>query len=615
VPSETSSTLPLGDQIRAQIRAGGPMSVSTYMRLCLTHPTEGYYAKSDPLGAAGDFVTAPEISQMFGELIGAWALMHWHVLGKPESFDLVELGPGRGTLMADALRMMTQDPEVMAAMRLVLVENSPALIAQQRERLGQHDPVWVTEIADLDRRQTPLIVIANEFFDTLPIKQYQFLDGHWHERLIGIDDADNLVWGLSETPIAPDTVPGAITAPQDNEICEIAPLAQSTIGELARVLNRRGGGMIAIDYGYTATRTGDTIQAVRNHAPVDPLAHPGNADLTAHVDFEALMNAARAAGAMSQMAGTQGEVLTELGIRQRAETLKATNPERAGQIDNDLDRLIGADRMGDLFKVMVVFGGEPAAPFETDPSLARIDGVRHGFFGRQGGISTGVHAGLNVSYMTEDDPENVTQNRRAATEALGLPDSSLVTVRQVHSATVVTIDESFDPESRPEADGMVTDRPGLTLGILTADCTPVLFADPDAGVIGACHAGWRGAVDGVVANTVEAMKALGAEPARIVAAIGPVIHGADYEVGPEFARDVLARYPDAAPHVFRPSTGAKEHFDLPGFVVDRLRAAGIERIGRVGQSTYARPDVYFSHRYATHRSIAAGRQISLIART
>lgn len=608
MPSELS----LLDQIKTQIRAGGPISLSTYMRLCLTHPEKGYYKKTDPLGAGGDFVTAPEVSQMFGELVGAWALMHWHVIGKPPAFDLVELGPGRGTLMADALRMISRDPEAAEALNLVLLETSDTLIELQREKLGATSPKWVREIADLAEGGRPLIIIANEFFDALPIKQVQFDKGQWHERLIGLD-GDKLVWGLSETALPASAIPETIENPQDGKIFEFSPLAQSTITEIAELLNRRGGGLIAFDYGYTATQTGDTFQAVANHAYAAPLENPGQADLTAHVDFEALINAARSTGAHAHMAGTQAEVLEELGIRQRAEKLIEANPDRKQQIEADLDRLIGPDQMGSLFKTMVVFGAGAAAPFEVGDQLSEASGVRHGFFGRQGGHSTGVFASLNCSLKTNDELTSVVANRATVMHSLMLPPENLATVRQVHSAEVVTVDGSFDPANAPEADGMVTIIPGQALGILTADCTPILFADANAGVIGACHAGWRGAVSGIIENTVEAMVELGADTADIVAAIGPVIFAEDYEVGPDFARDVIAKYPDAAPRFFVPEKGEREHFDLPGFVADRLLAAGVTKIDQVGQSTFARPDLYYSHRYAIRHGIDEGRQISVIA--
>ena len=247
-------------------------------------------------------------------------------------------------------------------------------------------------------------------------------------------------------------------------------------------------------------------------------------------------------------------------------------------------------------------------PFETSAPLAALDGIRHGFFGRNGGISTGDFASLNVSESSGDDRAVVAANRAAILDTLGFP--LLATLSQTHSNRVVTLAESPEAGSRPDADALVTNCPGLLLGILTADCTPIAFADAQAGVVGIAHAGWKGAVDGIAENTIAAMEALGAQRSRIVAAIGPTISGANYEVGPQFAVDLIARNPQAAAHVFVPE-GGKEHFDLPGFVRARLTAAGV-MVDVAGSCTYAAPDRYFSHRYATHQGTKAGRQMSAI---
>jgi len=248
------------------------------------------------------------------------------------------------------------------------------------------------------------------------------------------------------------------------------------------------------------------------------------------------------------------------------------------------------------------------APFEPSPALAAMPAIRHGFFGRQGGTSTGVYAGLNVADSGGDDPAAAAANRAIVAASLGLGEP--VILRQVHSNRAVTL--TAPPTGpRVEADALVTNQPGIALGILTADCTPILFADSVAGIVGAAHAGWRGAVDGIVGNTIAAMVALGADPARIVAAIGPTISGPNYEVGPQFLADFLALHPNGAHHFFTPQ-GKREHFDLPGFVHEQLAAAGITRIEQVGSCTYGAPDRYFSHRYATHQGTTTGRQIAVI---
>ena len=248
-------------------------------------------------------------------------------------------------------------------------------------------------------------------------------------------------------------------------------------------------------------------------------------------------------------------------------------------------------------------------PFARSDAL----GVRHGFFGRTGGASQGEFAGANMSTSVGDDSEAVAANRRSAAEAIGLS-SDLQLLKQIHSADVVTLTEPLAEPGTVAADALVTNQPGLLLAILTADCTPILLADPEAGVIGAAHAGWRGAVDGVVGNTIAAMRALGADPTRIVAAIGPTITQPNYEVGEQFRADFLALHPTGA-RFFTTPPGKRAHFDLPGFVEDQLRHAGAGVVHRVGGCTYAHPDLYFSHRYATHQGTRTGRQVSVIGLT
>jgi YfiH family protein len=251
------------------------------------------------------------------------------------------------------------------------------------------------------------------------------------------------------------------------------------------------------------------------------------------------------------------------------------------------------------------------APFEQSRNLGAVSRLRHGFFGRAGGTSSGDFASLNVSESVGDDPETVARNRADAAAALGASVDDLAIVRQTHSSIVHLLTEPPAGGDGPDGDAMVTNRRGLVLGILTADCAPVLLADPAAGVIGAFHAGWKGAVDGIARETVRAMRELGAEPNRIVAAIGPTISQANYEVGPEFAGKVLARH-RAAAEFFATPAGGREHFDLPGFVADQLHAAGIGLVEDLDRCTYAAPQIYFSHRYATHKGTGTGRQIALI---
>lgn len=603
---------PLKKLIEAEIQSFGPISVSSFMRLCLTHPEYGYYKTRDPLGKAGDFITAPEVSQMFGEMLGVWISITWSALGKPSKFVLGELGPGRGTLMSDAMRVLSKQPEILAACQIVLLETNEMLRQVQAEKLSAYAPEFIHEIDEFAALGAPVILLANEFFDALPIRQYQWHEQKWHERLVGLN-GDDLCWGLSTTPIDAEALPATLSPQRNQEVFEDAPLAQSTMTNIAKLLNQVGGGMMAIDYGYVATQTGETLQAMANHKMVDPLADPGRADLTAHVNFEALVNAALAEGAHAHVAGTQKQLLEQLGIVDRAKSLRAANPERARSIDADLARLIGDDQMGDLFKAMVVFGQtQTKPPFVTSAVLDQDANIQHGFLGKQGGISPAPYESLNVSYSNKDTTDNVDENRAIIARAFDAPPEKFATVHQVHSNRVIVVDDDYDILSRPEADGLVTKRSDVLLGILTADCTPILFSDPVAKIIGACHAGWQGARDGIVANTVDAMVALGATPQNIIAAIGPNISYENYEVGPDFAKDFVARYADAAAHVRPPKAGAREHFDLTAFVRDRLTDSGVTNVDVIDACTYAEPDVYFSHRYATHQNIEMGRQLSVI---
>ena len=252
-----------------------------------------------------------------------------------------------------------------------------------------------------------------------------------------------------------------------------------------------------------------------------------------------------------------------------------------------------------------------SAPY-TISKVLDVTGIRHGFFGREGGRSKGDLAGNNMSISVGDNPDLVVSNRSSAANAMGGYDiSDLVVFRQVHSSRVVTLTARPDRSVAIEADAMVTNRPDLLLGILTADCAPVLLADPEAGIIGAAHAGWKGAAGGIVPATVEAMIGLGADPARIRAAIGPTISGANYEVGPETAAQILA-LANAAAHITIPEGSTREHFDIPGLLTEQLFGAGVGLVSDLSLCTYANPAKYFSHRHATHHGIGTGRQISVI---
>ena len=330
------------------------MTVERYMALCLSHPVDGYYAARDPLGAAGDLTPAPEISQMFGELIGLWAAAVWDGMGRPSPLRLIELGPGRGTLLADALRAGRALPGFLDAVRLHLVETSPVLREKQRETL-QGSPVAVSWHADLcEAPEGACIVIANEFFDALPIRQYVRTERGWCERLVGLHDG-RLAFGLAAEPDRAVTAPAPI-----GTVLEARATGIALMTGLAGRLVAQGGAALIVDYG--AAGGGDTLQAVKEHRFADPLAEPGEADLTAHVDFRALGEAARRRGATVHGPVTQGGFLRALGIEARAAALKArATPAQATAIDSALQRLAGdrPEDMGGLFKAMAVTG--PAA--------------------------------------------------------------------------------------------------------------------------------------------------------------------------------------------------------------------------------------------------------------
>lgn len=355
----------LGRQIDTAIQIGGPMSLAAYMQLCLTHPKAGYYIKGDPLGGAGDFITAPEISQMFGEMIGVWLAVTIEQLGASQ-IELVELGPGRGTLLRDALKALARTGN-QTQIELTLVEASPVFTDLQRQALAGHKARWVREIDDICLKGAPLIILANEFFDALPIKQYQMADGAWHERVVGLRDQARAM-GLDPNPVPVESLPEAVRAAQEGEIFEYNQLAIDLMEDLAQRLVERGGAMLTIDYGYEKTQTGDTFQAVKAHNSVDPLATPGQADLTAHVDFESLRRAAQEGGARVHPLLTQSAFLEQMGIGERAKVLARANPQRAEAIKADLDRLTSPKAMGTLFKVLCLSHQDLVPyPFASEP--------------------------------------------------------------------------------------------------------------------------------------------------------------------------------------------------------------------------------------------------------
>jgi NADH dehydrogenase [ubiquinone] 1 alpha subcomplex assembly factor 7 len=341
--------LTLAQQIDGQIRATGPMSLSTYMGLCLGHPRQGYYAVGRPIGAEGDFITAPEISQMFGELIGFFFVNLWQQMGQPTSFTLLELGPGRGTLMQDALRAASKADGFENALHLQLFESNKLLRGDQEKRLGNYSPYWASEIDAVS--EDPLFVVANEFFDALPIKQFVKTDDGWHERLVGLAEGAR-AFGLSPTPIADSAAPPEVHGAYAGEILELSPAGVDTMQRLSRKIARQGGAILALDYGYERTQTGETLQAVKSHNFAEVLETPGEADISAHVNFGVLGEAAKATGLAVAPLAHQGEWLLKLGIGERAKALARGNPSEAGNIARAVERLTSPQQMGTLFKVL-----------------------------------------------------------------------------------------------------------------------------------------------------------------------------------------------------------------------------------------------------------------------
>jgi len=360
----------IADKLVRRIRVEGPLTVAAFMAMALHDPEGGYYATHDPIGAAGDFTAAPEISQVFGELIGLWCAELWRGIGRPDPVLLAELGPGRGLLMSDLLRAARTVPEFSHALRLFLVEASPTLREEQRRRLRDAEPGWVSGIEELP--DGPLLLIANEFLDALPIRQLVRGAWGWSERGVGIDREDRLRFvDGPESPVASLLVPEALHESSPGTIAEICPAALALAGALGSRFVRQPGAALFIDYGYFPPVPGPTLRALRRHRPVCPLGEPGNADLSAHVDFAAFIAAARAAGAKVYGPVSQRCLLERLGAGLRLAALCArATPAQRQALEDGLRRLLEPGEMGELFKaVAIVSPGLPAPAGFAEPAV------------------------------------------------------------------------------------------------------------------------------------------------------------------------------------------------------------------------------------------------------
>ncbi len=360
------SIITLAQKLAARIARDGPIGVADYMQACLQDPEHGYYRRQTAIGSGGDFITAPEISQTFGELVGLWCAVVWQQMGSPDPVRLIELGPGRGTLMRDALRAVRLVPEFRAALSVELIESNVALVPIQRVTL-EHDDVPLQWRAELEPGAGPAIVIANEFLDTLPVAQWVFRDGAWRSRCVGLDAAGSLAF-IDGAPQASVAVPAGVRPPQEGDILESRAVALADFaGKLAAI----GAPLAAlfIDYGHAQPGLGDTLQAVSAHRYADPLQTPGEADLTSQVDFTEFAAAMNARGLACDGPVPQGEFLGHLGIIERASRLMAANPAKAAQIETGIARLMAPGGMGSRFLVLGVRNRE-LAPL---PALATVD--------------------------------------------------------------------------------------------------------------------------------------------------------------------------------------------------------------------------------------------------
>ncbi|HFC04185.1 MAG TPA: class I SAM-dependent methyltransferase, partial [Rhizobiales bacterium] len=349
----------LEQQLIATIKADGPITIEQYMATCLGDPEHGYYMSKDPFGRGGDFITSPEVSQMFGEAIGVWFATAWMMMGSPKQVNLIELGPGRGTLMADMLRATKVVQEFADAITVHMVDISPALRKQQGETLKGFplDIHWHQRLEQVPAG--PCLIAANEFFDALPIKQYIRTENGWFERMVEVDENDQLVLGISLDPVPAAKIPQWAKDAEPGDIAEVSPQRFAMAEQIGTRLAKNHGAALIVDYGHALSFIGDTFQAVSKHKFVDVLYKPGQSDLTSHVDFQALAEGFTAGGATVHDLRTQRAFLIAMGLRERLAMLRKNAGARDRiMLSKQADRLIGEKLMGNLFKVLAVTSKE-----------------------------------------------------------------------------------------------------------------------------------------------------------------------------------------------------------------------------------------------------------------
>lgn len=365
---------PLGELLVRRIRIAGPLTVAEYMAEALGHPQYGYYKQGDPFGLEGDFITAPEISQMFGELLGAWCAAVWDSMGRPDPVRLVELGPGRGTLMADALRGTHKVAGFHAAVDLHMVETSPYLRGRQAETLQRAAraiaPSWHDAFDEIP--DGPLLLVTNELFDALPIHQFEFQGGRWLERVVDVDSSgDGFAFALRLPGPALAVATPPLQPPRQGMVVESSPAGIALAAAIGRRVAQHGGAALIIDYGHDGSGRGDSLQAVRRHQKHAVLADPGTADLAAHVDFGALARAARDAGATVHGPIPQNTLLERLGVKLRAAALaRNATPAQAADLQAATERLLHLEQMGTLFKALTIAAPTLSVPpgFDEPPA-------------------------------------------------------------------------------------------------------------------------------------------------------------------------------------------------------------------------------------------------------